>query len=525
MIFTVMQDIPFDKTPILRMLSDCLGTEKVSYHMPGHFSGLGFPEWLHRNALRIDTTEFALTDDLIHPQGRMAEALELARAAFVSGKTFFVTTGASIAVHAAVYTLAVPGSLILAGRNSHRSFAEACRMFGLTAVFAEEAQLPEMIGRHPEASMVFITRPDYEGHASDIRPVMEAAHRRGIPVAVDEAHGTHFAFAPDIMPLSALSAGGDIVIHSAHKTTPALTQGAFLHLSRGGLDSGRVSLPAAERALTALTTSSPSFLIAATLDYARAFLETAGLEESIRLYGRICRFYDSLENAWLGCLPNRVSGSGAPSGRQAAGDSDPFRIVIRPYGIGITPGDLVTEFAKHGVFVEYADITSVVLICKFANSDKDFALLSDVMNRLCREAARERRHGSRGGDAGGYGSAGNGGRTRVADGLPEEIADLLRRIGRIQASTCGTAIDFGAVRRLGVKAEAVPLEASEGRILFTDCIPYPPGVPLLFAGHIMTFEDAKTLLSCVHSGLTVNGILLAGSGCGLGEGPSVLCYP
>ncbi len=265
-------------SPFIDMLKACMSGEHVSFHMPGHNNSSGFSNWLKQNALNIDTTEFVLTDDINHPGEAILHAEKLAAAAFGAGQTFFVTTGASIAVHAAVISLASRGDLIIADRISHSSLIDSCRLYGISVVFGSKEDIPDLITSYPHAALVFVTRPDYYGNAPDIRDIITAAKAASIPVVIDESHGSHYCFAPGIMPRSALSCGADVVIHSAHKTLPVLTQGAFLHISGSYIDSSRFKADIFRNSLRAVSTTSPSFLIAATLDFARSMMALQGAD-------------------------------------------------------------------------------------------------------------------------------------------------------------------------------------------------------------------------------------------------------
>lgn len=502
-----MTDISFDRTPIIKMLLECLGNEKVSYHMPGHNHGTEFPEWLHQHALMIDTTEFGLTDDLHHPGKPIGSALEMAQRAFGAGRTYFVTTGATIAIHSVIYALTRPGDLIIASRNSHKSLINACRMFGLSVVFTGNGDIPEALDRHPEAVLVFITRPDYYGTALDIKPVSQTVHSHGKVLVVDEAHGTHFSFAPGIMPQSALSGGGDIVIQGAHKTTPALTQGAFLHISRDALETGRVSSIAVGEALSAVTTSSPSFLIMATLDYSRAYLEFFGHAKSLELHTAIHYFYSILNPAWLVCMSNAKAINTVEIRDDHSIDTDPFRIVISPYKIGIAPAELSKELADNGIYAEFMDLTRVVLICKFGNTQEDFVLLAKVLNGLYDRAASLA-------DA----------CIRTSDGSLTQEEELQCKLDRIYNSSSAKVTDFRGIRMHRNDTELVFLALSARRISADDCIPYPPGIPLVFAGEMIDLESIEIIQACLHSGLAVNGVDLILSDA-VGEAiPSIRCF-
>ena len=257
--------------------------DRLSFHMPGHKGREGIlPLRAH-----MDVTELNVTDDLYHAEGPILAAQRLMAKSARAAHTIFLTNGSTCGVEAMLGYAAAPGERVILPRASHMSAISACALYGMEPVWvdawADEAGAPftrtedvlSAVRQNPDARAVLLTRPDYFGRMMELEQIAEAAHAAGMLVLVDEAHGAHLnwldglkcVYRPDDGAgrecVSALNMGADMCVQSAHKTLPALTGGAFLHMNE------RVD---ADRLLSrvALTqSSSPSFLIMASLDSAR----------------------------------------------------------------------------------------------------------------------------------------------------------------------------------------------------------------------------------------------------------------
>lgn len=462
------------QTPIIDMLKKCISAETISFHMPGHTNSLGFSDWLRENALKIDTTEFSLTDDLNDPGEAFRTASCLAAETFGAGMTFFITTGASIAVHASLISLASPGDIIIADRKSHSSLLNACRLYGIKVVFAFIPDIPELINEYPDAALVFVTRPDYYGKADDISNIIHMSESRGMPVVVDESHGSHFCFAPALMPSSALSEGAHVVIHSAHKTLPVLTQGAMLHISKGFLRKKPESAKIFAGALKAVSTTSPSFLIAATLDYARALMSTKGNSLISNSTEMIRAFHSMLPENIRNCL--------------SSFQGDPMRICITPGAVSVDITYMVERLNSEGIYPEFYDLTDIVLICKFNNTEDDFRKLAGVLTEVYEESMSDKEQIER----------------NFVDfsrrvHLKDKIIEILNLSCRIPFSPSESHFKSDG-------AESIELKLSENRVISEPCAIYPPGIPLLIPGQIIDRNLISMLTDLLSEGIRINGI-------------------
>jgi len=251
-------------------------------HMPGHKRNAGvLPPGL---PYEIDITEICGFDDLHDPCGILLETAGLAAALYGSKKAFPLVNGSTVGILAAIGAHTSRGDKILVTRNKHRSVDNASALFGLSPVYItpdidEESGVtcsadPEAVGaalkEDPDIKLVVVTSPSYEGVISDIRSIADIVHEYGIPLFVDEAHGAHLDFSPGF-PGGAVRAGADVVVMSLHKTLPALTQCSLLHIC-----GQYANVAETTRLLSVLQTSSPSYVLMASIDSCLRLLAADG---------------------------------------------------------------------------------------------------------------------------------------------------------------------------------------------------------------------------------------------------------
>lgn len=277
------------KTPLLDAMLEYKKDPMIGFHIPGHNRGMGIhPKMIDLigiNALNLDTTDEFDNLGTLHPAtGAIANAQELAANVYGAKKTFFVTAGSTIANLALAFALTSPFDEVLVGRNCHRSVLTGLIISGAKvnwvipnklkdwSIFGNiEADLiEEKLKHNRNIKLVWITNPTYEGVTSDIKKISEICKKYKAALIVDEAHGCLWNFNSKL-PTSALHLGADAVVHSLHKTGGAMTQASMLHLSKTSkFDEEKVI-----HALKLLHTTSPSLLLLASLDAARANLSSA----------------------------------------------------------------------------------------------------------------------------------------------------------------------------------------------------------------------------------------------------------
>lgn len=268
-------------------LSDAIHTlskrEKASFHTPGHKAKL---PWL---TATLDVTELPGLDDLSNPQGLLADLESSLSAIWEAKQSFISVNGASAALEAAIIACTgIPGRYkILVPQNAHRSTINALIISGLEPVWYKPAwdqqfnlwaqvYLPELerllLEHSNELAAVLVVSPTYAGAISDIKSISEVTAKCNIPLIVDEAHGAHFGLCRG-MPESSLVLGADLVVHSLHKTLPALTQTGIVHIAKSpnsniqGWNNSDVFARKLREALGLLQSSSPSYLLLSSIDH------------------------------------------------------------------------------------------------------------------------------------------------------------------------------------------------------------------------------------------------------------------
>ena len=276
------------KAPIVEALKQAYEHPTYQFHIPGHTKGSGtlpeFKKLIGRKALSVDTTDEFDNLGTLHPAtGPIKGAQELAAKAFGAKKTFFLLNGSTAGNLALAMALTKKGQKILTNRNCHRSVLTGMIISGAEPLWlipkrfedwgiwgnVTPESVEEMLETHDDVSMVWITNPTYEGVVSDIKSISAICKRFGVPLIVDEAHACLWNFNKHL-PTPALQLGADAVVHSLHKTGGSMSQSSMLHIAENSL----IDADAVEKALKLLHTTSPSLMLLASLDSARANLES-----------------------------------------------------------------------------------------------------------------------------------------------------------------------------------------------------------------------------------------------------------
>ncbi len=282
--------------PLLDALEKYKNNPCTGFHIPGHNRGEGvlkrFQNLIGEDALLLDTTDEFDSLGTLHPAtGAIADAMKLASIAYNSKKTFFITSGSTISNLAIAFGVVSPNDEIIVARNSHRSVITGMMISGANpkwlmpklldnwSIFGaiEADELEYQLKLKPNTKFVWVVNPTYEGMISDIKKMSEICKKHNVPLIVDEAHGSLWNFS-DELPKSALELGADAVVHSLHKTGGSMTQSSLLHISKNS----KLDIHKIEHALKLLHTTSPSVLLLASLDAARAHLSSENGQKLIK---------------------------------------------------------------------------------------------------------------------------------------------------------------------------------------------------------------------------------------------------
>ena len=369
------------------MLYEKLNTHFVDgpypMHMPGHKRN---PHFLpDRFPYDIDITEIYGFDDLRDPRGILLDTARLAADLYGSREAFLLVNGSTVGVLAAIGAHVKYGEKILAASNCHWSTPNAATLFGLKVVYVtpetdEISGVPCSITpdsiylalkKNPGIKLVIITSPTYEGVISDVAAIAEVTHKSGALLAVDSAHGAHLGFSDDF-PKSAVADGADLVVVSLHKTLPALTQCSLLHIC-----SERADTTAVRRLLNILQTSSPSYVLMASIDHCLRLLQA----DSYKLFREYEQRLSNFSYSLLDMQKLIVLNHGHDKHHPGFYDFDPGKIVILTKNIPLSSKDLYDILRiEYKIEAERVFENYVIALTSICDCAEGFARLS---NALC----------------------------------------------------------------------------------------------------------------------------------------------
>lgn len=374
------------KAPIVEALKTAYENPTYQFHIPGHTKGKAifkdFRKLIGEKALNIDTTDEFDNLGTLHPAtGPIKEAQELAAEAFGAKKTFFLLNGSTAGNLALAMALTKKGDKVIVNRNCHRSVLTGMIISGAEPIWicpnriedwsiwgnTDAAQIEELINKNPDVSMVWITNPTYEGVVSDIKAISAVCKKHNIPLIVDEAHGCLWNFNKHL-PETALKLGADAVVHSLHKTGGSMSQSSMLHIAKGSC----LNVEAVEKALKLLHTTSPSLMLLASLDAARANLQSKNgqilLERAVKNAKYLRTRLDSIQG-----LHQLKADFGYKT--------DVTKVFIRIDGLSGKRLESILEI-DFGIEVESASDIGVLILCNIGNKHSDFKYLADCLEKI-----------------------------------------------------------------------------------------------------------------------------------------------
>lgn len=447
------------------------------FHTPGHKQGLGAHGLLRRlitpEGLKEDVSLMEELDDLNHPSGCILEAEALAAELYGAETAYFMVNGTSGAVHVMLMATLSPGDEVLVPRNVHRSVFNALVLCGAVPVWLPTATddrlgialgvttetVREALAAHPAVKAILVTYPNYYGIAFDLKSVAALAHAYGLTVLVDEAHGPHLHFSPELPP-DALACGADLVAQSTHKLLGSLTQTSILF--RQG---DRVPHEAVRRAAALLATTSPNYLLLASLDIARLQMAENGaelVERAMRLAEGVRAVVNDTPGLW--CFGWEYMG------RPGAEALDVTKVTVQTAWLGLSgaaAADILRQ--QYNLQCELADAYNVLFLLTIADTENEALRLAKSLKDF---AIRNRREAIS--------------RPMVA---PLDIPPLC----------------LAPREAFFASSEAVPLAQAAGRIAAEEITFYPPGIPVICPGERISREILDHLSALRALGLRVTG--------------------
>lgn len=451
------------------------------YHMPGHKRRLKTDTM--RELAQIDITEIDGFDNLHDAQGILKQIQEEAAAAYGAEESFFLVNGSTAGILSAISTAVSPGGKILMVRGAHKSAYHAAYLRDLQIAYlwtgvhplfgcnlpATAKEVEEALQQTPDVQAVFIVSPTYEGLAADVKSIAEAAHKRNIPLIVDEAHGAHLGF-DGRWPESSVKQGADLVIQSLHKTLPAPTQTAILHVNGKLVDRCRL-----RRFLGIYQTSSPSYIFMAAMEDAIA--TTSANRE--KLFGDFWEYWKGMTESLSACR-NLIF--------LKEENSDPGKLAVMDK-TGFLDGEQLYEMLLHKYHLQPEMAAGRYVLAMFTVGDtkEGYERLTKALLEIDEYITAER-------------SKTAATATQPAEG--NRMADAVTPVciqKRTQAVTCiGRAWD--------ASKEWVLLKDAEGKTAGEYVNLYPPGSPIIVPGEIFTKDILTEIAAYRQQGFHVQGV-------------------
>ncbi|KAL8148654.1 uncharacterized protein LOC141708396 [Apium graveolens] len=474
--------------PLVGALKASAEQNAARFHFPGHNEGRAAPlslvELIGLRSFRHDLPELPELDNLFSPEGPILEAQREASKLFGALETWFLVGGSTCGVQAAIMATCSPGDTLILPRNSHASATSAMVLSGAvpkyiiphydfswdiaggTSVAQVDKAMKELEAEGRKAAAVFVTNPTYHGICSSLDKISMLCHSHNIPLIVDEAHGAHFGFHPEL-PSSSLCQGADLVVQSTHKVLCSLTQSSMLHMSGNIVDREKIS-----RCLQTLQSSSPSYLLLSSLDAARAQIsdnQNTIFNEAVKLA------FDAKT------LIQEIPGISVLDFQAFSSFSaiDPLRITVGVWELGVSgfeADDML--FKEYGVVSELVGLRSITFVITLGT---------------CREHVQ-----------------------RLVLGLkhlseifyPTQGSRKEERLDDIQKLTCSfedIRIGLSPREAFFAKKRRVHFAKSIGEVCGELICPYPPGIPVMIPGEIITESSLDYLLEVKKKGGVISG--------------------
>jgi len=470
----VKTELTQNDTPIHRALEEQRLNRLAHFDVPGHKGGRGnkeLREFLGAECMKLDMNSMKPLDNLCHPVSVIKDAQELAAQAFGADEAFFIVNGTTAAVQAMIMSTTEAGDKIIMPRNVHRSAINALVVNGAIPVYINPGvnkklgiplgmsveSVKQAIRENPDARAILVNNPTYYGICSDLKSIVELAHESGMLVLVDEAHGTHFYF-NNRMPISAMAAGADMSAVSMHKTGGSLTQSSIL------LTKNTVNADYVRQIINLTQTTSGSYLLLSSLDIARKNMSLNGqvlIDKAIEFanYAR-----DEI---------NKLGGYYAYGEELIDGDmiydfdTTKLSIHTRDIGLaGVEVYDLLRD--EFGIQIEFGDIGNILAIISGGDRNLEIERLISALSEVKRLHQKD-------------------------------------KSGMFDHEYITPVVVMGPQKAFYSYKVSLPIAESDGKICGEFVMCYPPGIPILAPGEMITTEIIKYIEYAREKGCILTG--------------------
>lgn len=462
------------RMPIYEALEKQRLERLVHFDVPGHKGGRGNKELkslLGDNCVKLDMNSMKPLDNLCHPSSVIREAQRLAAEAFHAHEAFFIVNGTTAAVQAMIMSVTTVGDKVIMPRNVHRSAINALVVNGAIPVYVNPGvnkhlgiplgmcieDVKRTILDNPDAKAVLVNNPTYYGICSDLEQIVKLAHEHNMYVLVDEAHGTHFYFGEN-MPVSAMKAGADMTAVSMHKTGGSLTQSSLL------LTKDTINADYVRQVVNLTQTTSASYLLLSSLDIARKNLSLHGREmfQKVLEYANYARKEINTLGGFYAFGEEIVNGDSV-----FAFDTTKLSIHTRDIGLaGIEVYDLLRD--EYGIQIEFGDIGNILAIISGGDRRLEIERLIAALSEIKRLYEKD-------------------------------------KAGLFDHEYINPKIVMGPQKAFYSKKTSLPIKESCGKICGEFVMCYPPGIPILAPGEMITKDIIQYISYAREKGCFMTG--------------------
>ncbi len=465
-----------ENAPIYEALELYKDARIVPFDVPGHKHGKGnvpLTDFLGKQCMSVDVNSMKPLDNLCHPVSVIKDAEQLAAQAFKAEYCFFMVGGTTSAVQSMILSVLKAGDKIIMPRNVHRSAINSLILSGAVPVYVNPgvneklgiplgmsvADVERAIYENPDAKAVFVNNPTYYGVCSDLKRIVELAHDKGMACLVDEAHGTHFYFGDD-MPISAMEAGADLAAVSMHKSGGSLTQSSFLLVGKNArVTEGHV------RAVINLTqTTSGSYLLLSSLDISRRNLACNGKKIVKTVVENAAYAREEIA---------KIGGYYAFADELCNGDDfyafDMTKLSVHTRDIGLAGIEVYDRLRDNfDIQIEFGDIGNILAYISVGDKWKDIERLVSALAEIKRRFSKD-------------------------------------KTGMLSYEYINPKVMMSPQQAFYGVQISMPIRESAGRISSEFVMCYPPGIPILAPGELITDEILDYIEYSKEKGCSLTG--------------------
>ncbi len=468
-----------NKAPIIDRLLELNNKKVVSFHVPGHKNGNFYQKNFYKNfkevLYKIDTTEIPGTDNLHNAKDIICKSQDKASKIFKSKNSFFLVNGSTCGIYSMIMAATCPGDKILIDRNCHQSVINATILGNLIPVYIypninenmgismgiSPDEIEKVLIKDKDIKAVVLTYPTYHGVCMNLKKVAEIVHKYDRILLIDEAHGAHLGLNKRL-PVSALSCGADAVVQSTHKTLPSFTQSSMLHIQGNKIDIEKLKFM-----LRVHQSSSPSYLLLSSLDFALMIYETNGKDLMDNLINNVNKFRQKLGS---------ISGVNIMD-KEAINNKEVYDIDLTKIWFGLKgiEGYVLEEVLRNefNIQVELSNEFGVLAISSIANDKDDFDKLLIAINAISKNLRSK-----------------NSNSIKFNSHKHIFSSDMV----------------FTPKEALYKDKTKILFKDSSGYISGEYIIPYPPGIPLIIPGERINNYTIEYITKMIRDGKEVLGL-------------------